>query len=77
MSGSGGVGALLPLLLVILVGACSLWVLHDARSRAQRGRPVTAVLGRWRIDEPEVWAIASLIVWIVFFPWYLSARSQT
>lgn len=66
-----------PLVLLGLLVLCSLWVLFDARSRATRGRRVTATLGTWQIEEPESWALLNLLVWVIFFPLYLRARSES
>jgi hypothetical protein len=43
---------------VVLVS--SLWVLQDAHAKS--------------IAKPFRWAIGSFLLWIVFFPWYLSRR---
>jgi hypothetical protein len=40
--------------------ATSLWVFVDARSKS--------------IPKPAGWALACLLLWMVFFPWYLSRR---
>ena len=40
--------------------ATSLWVFVDARQKA--------------IPKPVGWAIACLLLWLVFFPWYVSRR---
>ena len=40
--------------------ATSLWVFSDARGKG--------------IPKPAGWAIACVLLWIVFFPWYLSRR---
>ena len=70
-------GSLVPLLVVVGWIACVLWVLHDARSRARRGHRVTATLWQWDIEEPETWALATLLLWAVFFPVYLAARAES
>jgi len=38
----------------------SVWVFHDARRKG--------------VPKPARWALGSLLLWIVFFPWYLSRR---
>jgi hypothetical protein len=40
--------------------ATSLWVFVDARERG--------------IRKPAGWAIACLLLWLIFFPWYVSRR---
>jgi hypothetical protein len=51
--------------------------MRDARVRAGKGRPVGAYLGGLQLDKPETWAIACLLLWILFFPLYLKARSES
>ena len=63
------------LLVVMALGATSLWVLEDARSRVQLDRPVVARFGDLTIDRPEVWAALCLLVVVLFLPLYLVARS--
>ncbi len=48
------------LLFVGLTIGSSLWVIFDAQAK--------------RIPKPWRWGTASLILWIAFFPWYLSRR---
>ncbi|WP_323095373.1 hypothetical protein [Intrasporangium sp. YIM S08009] len=63
------------LALVLIVAVASVWVLTDARSRAERGRPVTMTVLGLTVDRPEVWAALCLVVVLVFLPLYLTARS--
>jgi hypothetical protein len=49
-------------LLLGIVCVTSSWVLYDARSR--------------NVPHPFRWSIASVLLWIVFFPWYLARRSR-
>lgn len=63
-----------PLLLVVFVLGTDLWVLRDARDRAAEGRPVVLELGTLRIDTPEAWFVACLLLWVVFMPLYLVIR---
>jgi hypothetical protein len=64
-------------LVAAVVAATSLWVLGDARSRAEAHRPVVARFGDVTIDKPEVWAVLCLVVVVLFLPLYLAARSAT
>jgi hypothetical protein len=41
------------LLAVLIVGTTSLWVLADAQTRLEVGRPVTATIGGLTVDRPE------------------------
>ncbi|GAA1993678.1 hypothetical protein GCM10009817_39940 [Terrabacter lapilli] len=63
------------LLVVLVVGAASLWVLQDARSKVERHRPVVATIGDLTTDKPEVWAALCLLAVVLFLPMYLVARS--
>jgi len=55
----GGLASEQLLLFGLFVGS-SLWVIWDAQAR--------------RIPKPWRWGAASLLLWIVFFPWYASRR---
>jgi hypothetical protein len=61
--------------LIVVLGAVSIWVLADARSRMKLDRPVVATLGAVTIDKPEVWAALCLLVAVFFVPLYIVARS--
>ena len=63
------------LVLVLLVGAVSLWVLQDARARAERRQPVVATVVGFTIDRPETWATLCLFASVFFLPLYVVARS--
>lgn len=69
--------ALVPLLLVGALVVCVAWVLRDARAHTVAGRPVVVRFGTVQIEQPEVWAGACLLVWVLFFPLYLKARSES
>lgn len=62
-------------LVVLVVGAISLWVLEDARSRVRRRQTVVATFGGPTVDRPEVWAALCLLVVVLSLPLYLVARS--
>lgn len=68
---------LAPLVLLGLLVASVLWVLNDARVRADHRRAVIMRIGDLQIDRPEVWAAGCLVLWILFFPLYLKARSES
>ncbi len=61
------------LLLTVIAGG-SYWVFQDATTRAQRHRPVVAVLFGVTIEQPQTWAALSLVMSVVFIPMYLLAR---
>ena len=66
--------ALLPIVLLLVIVASDVWVYTDAKERRARGFPVVVTIGSFPIDTPEAWFVACLVVWVVFFPLYLSAR---
>ena len=41
---------------------CSIWVLYDASQK--------------RLPKPQRWALGTLLLWIVIFPWYLERRRR-
>lgn len=67
--------ALVPLVVVLALVGVDLWVYSDARQRAARGRPVTFRAGSFAVDTPEAWSVGVLLVFVVFFPLYLTSRA--
>ncbi len=65
---------LVPVLAALVVVALDVWVLADARHWVRVGTPVTLRLGAFRLETPESWFVACLLLWIFFFPTYLVAR---
>ncbi|HWC33732.1 MAG TPA: hypothetical protein VG650_02780 [Mycobacteriales bacterium] len=62
-------------LFVLGVGiAVDLWVYVDAKRRADSGSPVVFEAGSLVIATPAAWAVGCLILWIWFFPLYLTTR---
>lgn len=61
-------------LLIVVVAGAGYWVLNDARTRLQGGRPVVAVLFGFTIDGPETWAVLCVFLSVLFIPIYLVAR---
>jgi len=72
-SGQGAVGSLALLVVVLVTDA---WVFVDARRRSQEGRTVVASVGSRDLETPNQWFVACLVLWVLFFPMYLLARSQ-
>lgn len=68
--------ALLPLLPLLLILSSDFWLYADAKARANRGRPVVFSAGNFIVDTPEAWFLASLLLWIVFVPLYVSSRNK-
>jgi hypothetical protein len=68
------VPVLAPLVVVGVVVCFALWVLADARRWARRGTPVVVRLGSITIATPEAWAVACLLLFVIFGPVYVIAR---
>jgi hypothetical protein len=66
-----------PLGLLVIVLAIDVWVYLDAHARAGRRRPVVASIGSFALETPATWMLACLVLWILFFPMYLVARSRS
>jgi len=64
---------LVPLLVVLASG---LWVYTDATAHDERGTPVVVSFGSFRVDTPIVWFLGCLLLWILFFPLYVTTRNQ-
>jgi len=69
--------AVVPVLLLLVVLATDVWVYQDSGSRLSRGEPVTVTFGPFRLENPTVWFVACLLLWILAFPLYLVARGQS
>jgi hypothetical protein len=67
---------LVPMLVVVIVVATDAWVYTDAKARAERGRPVTFSYGSFAIETPIAWFLGCLILWVLFFPLYLTMSGQ-
>jgi len=65
------VGALLLLAIVI---ASDAWVYVDAKRLRDAGEPVVLVLGSLRVETPEAWLLACVVLWLVALPAYLVGR---
>ena len=69
--------ALVPVLVVALIGTGSFWVLRDAQSLTEGGRPVVAEVLGYTIADPGTWAALCLVGCIVVVPIYLKARASS
>jgi hypothetical protein len=65
-----------PVALLVVVLVVDVRVYLDALALADQRRPVVASIGRLVLETPTAWTIACLLLWIVFFPMYLVARSK-
>jgi hypothetical protein len=66
--------ALGPILVLLAVLATDVWVYGDAKAQDERGTPAVFSFGTFDIDTPAAWLLGCLLLWIVFFPLYLSRR---
>lgn len=76
MSGLAVTASLAPLILLLAVVATDIWVYLDATVQWERGNPVVASIGSFRVDTPGAWFVCCLVLWIVFFPLYLIGRGH-
>ncbi len=68
------VNALLPLIVLAVLGATAWWVHADATRQADAGEPVVVTFGSFAIASPTAWAVGCIVAWVVVFPLYLVAR---
>ncbi len=67
---------LLSILVLLVVLAIDVWVYADAKKRLSHGDQVSVSLGSLRVETPEAWFLGCLILWVVFFPLYLTATRR-
>jgi hypothetical protein len=65
------------LALLVLVVVLDVWVYVDAQRRIDARRPVVASIGTLVLETPAAWFFACLVLWVLFFPMYLVARSNS
>jgi hypothetical protein len=70
------VTALVPILVLLALLATDLWVYADAKARSERGTPVVFSVGSLKLDTPASWFAGCLLLWILFFPLYITSRNQ-
>ena len=69
-------GMIGPALALLLVLASDAWVLWDAATMRSRRTEVVLTFGSLRLDRPEHWLTACLLVWPIAFPLYIVARGH-
>jgi hypothetical protein len=67
---------LVPIVVLLALLAVVRWVYVDAQVRAERGTPVVFSIGNFKVDAPAAWALGCLVLWVLFFPLYLSSRGH-
>jgi hypothetical protein len=73
--GTSGI-ALVPIVVLVVLLALDGWVYADAQERLRRGKRVSVSLGSFRVETPQAWFLGCLILWVVFFPLYLTATGR-
>jgi hypothetical protein len=73
---AGSATLLVPIVVFLGLLAVDRWVYVDAQVRAERGTPVVFSTGNFRVDTPAAWAVGCLVLWILFFPLYLTSRDH-
>ena len=68
--------ALVPILILLILGAIDLWVYADAKAHSRRGTPVIFSSGFLTVDTPAAWFFGCLLLSIVFIPLYLTIRGH-
>jgi hypothetical protein len=71
------VTVLASLLVAGVAAITDLWVFLDARRWARRGTPVCLRVGAFVVETPEAWAVACLLLFVVFVPIYAVARRSS
>lgn len=73
---AGSATVLVPVFIFIGLLAVDRWVYVDAQVHTERGSPVVFSNGSFRVDSPGAWALGCLLLWIIFFPLYLTSRDH-
>lgn len=73
MSGLSDI-SLVPILVLLFVGAIDLWIYADARALAERGTPVVFSTDFFTVDTPAAWFFGCLLLSVVFIPLYITLR---
>ena len=60
--------------ILLVVVATDAWVYADARHQRDRGAPVVLTIGSIRIESPEAWLLACIVLWVIAVPLYLTGR---
>ncbi|MER6826640.1 hypothetical protein ABT352_11690 [Streptosporangium sp. NPDC000563] len=68
--------ALAPILVLLLVLGIDIWIYADAKERLKQGNPAAFSFWSFKVETPQAWFLGSLILWVVFFPLYLTATGR-
>jgi hypothetical protein len=75
MGGTPG-SVLVPILVLLPILATDFWVYSDAKAHWEQDAPVVFSAGFLEVDTPATWFVCCLVLWIVFFPLYVTLRNQ-
>ena len=64
------------LVILLVVVASDVWVYFDAARQRDAGEPVVLVVGSIRVETPEAWFIACLVLWVIALPLYFTGRRR-
>ncbi len=62
--------------MLLVVVASDAWVYFDAARQRDAGNPVVLVVGSLRVDTPEAWLVACVVLWVIALPLYLTGRRR-
>jgi cytochrome c oxidase assembly factor CtaG len=68
--------AVASIVVVLLILGSDVWVYTDAKERVRRGDPLEFSLGALVVDTPEAWFLGCLVLWVIFFPLYLTMTER-
>jgi hypothetical protein len=68
--------ALVPIIVLVVLLAVDGWVYADAKEQLEQGNRVSVSLGSFRVESPQAWFLGCLILWVVFFPLYLTVTGR-
>lgn len=63
-----------PVIVLVVILATDLGVYADAKAHSERGTPIVFAIGGITVDTPAAWFIGCLVLWILFFPLYMTQR---
>jgi hypothetical protein len=73
---ASGPTAVWSIAVLVLALTVDVWVYGDARKRHLHGHPTSVSIGSLRVQTPEAWFLACLLLWVVFVPLYLTATGR-
>jgi hypothetical protein len=65
-----------PIVVAVVILASDAWVYWDARAQRDAGYPVQVSIGSFRVETAEAWFLGCLVLWVIFFPLYLTATNR-